>query len=173
MYDLTLSKVTILAFIYVPLNLATSIFGMNISQLNGQGQSIEAFVHTALVISGVTAMCWFISSQYEGYRQWNEKTRISVHDSKRASGCSLSARVSLLLWLLWNGHSAWAWSNKAWIGLLTNDRYGQFRVDTPEGLCDSSCHYVTQYIANRKSARAGVPKSRKDRVRISKPLPRF
>lgn len=47
---------TVLAFLYVPLNLATSIFGMNIQQLNGTGVSIDAFLGTAVAALFLTAI---------------------------------------------------------------------------------------------------------------------
>ena len=44
-----LIAVTVLPFVYVPLNLATSIFGMNLSELNGSGKNIWVFLCTAIV----------------------------------------------------------------------------------------------------------------------------
>lgn len=38
-------KVTVLALVYVPVNLATSVFGMNLQQLNGNGQTLEIFFY--------------------------------------------------------------------------------------------------------------------------------
>lgn len=52
-------SVTVLAFVYVPLNLATSIFGMNLQQLNNNGQQIWVFIITAVAAILVTAGLWF------------------------------------------------------------------------------------------------------------------
>ena len=55
-YTDRLLKVTILAFIFVPMNLASSIFGMNVQEINETGHSIWTFVTTAaalLILSGL------------------------------------------------------------------------------------------------------------------------
>ncbi len=57
-------SVTILAFVYVPINLATSIFGMNLQELNQSGQTIGSFLVTALVSLLVTDFMWFCLGEY-------------------------------------------------------------------------------------------------------------
>ena len=42
--------VTVLAFVFVPISLASSIFGMNVQQINHSSHSIWAFVVTAVVV---------------------------------------------------------------------------------------------------------------------------
>ena len=59
---------TILAFFYVPLNLATSIFGMNLQQLNGVGKSIGVFLGTAGIILFVTGVSWYFIEGIQNIR---------------------------------------------------------------------------------------------------------
>ena len=66
-------SVTILAFVYVPLNLATSIFGMNLQQLNQSGRSIWSFLVTAIVSLLVTGSIWFCLEQYNSVADWKRK----------------------------------------------------------------------------------------------------
>lgn len=67
--DFHITIVTILAFVYVPLNLASSIYGMNIQQLNGSGQSVWVFVVTAVVALLITAGTWYLSEATNTYRR--------------------------------------------------------------------------------------------------------
>ena len=66
-------SVTILAFIYVPLNLATSIFGMNLQPLNQTGQNIASLFITAVVVMLVTGLVWFLLVQFNHVREWERK----------------------------------------------------------------------------------------------------
>lgn len=53
--------VTILAFVFIPISLASSIFGMNVQEINKSGHSVWAFVICAiamLVASGLVALTW-------------------------------------------------------------------------------------------------------------------
>ena len=78
--------VTILAFIYVPINLATSVFGMNLKQLNGQGQNFWSFIVTAIVALLITGFVWFSLELYNVVREhkyrvemmWTEKEKPKV-----------------------------------------------------------------------------------------------
>jgi Mg2+ and Co2+ transporter CorA len=51
--------VTVLAFIFVPISLASSIFGMNVQQINDSGHSIFSFVYTSIVLLTVSALGFF------------------------------------------------------------------------------------------------------------------
>ncbi|KAI1760746.1 hypothetical protein GGR53DRAFT_64597 [Hypoxylon sp. FL1150] len=48
--------VTVLAIFFVPTSLGTSIFGMNINELNGNGQALWVFITTIALIVVVTLM---------------------------------------------------------------------------------------------------------------------
>ena len=51
---------TLLAFIYIPLNLAMSIFGMDLSELNGSGKNIWVILCQAIVALLTTGALWFV-----------------------------------------------------------------------------------------------------------------
>ncbi|KAF2786191.1 hypothetical protein K505DRAFT_399794 [Melanomma pulvis-pyrius CBS 109.77] len=75
-----LYSVTMLAFIFVPVSLASSIYGMNIQQINESGHSITAFVATAIILLIVTILFWGISASIAAYRnrrisRWTRKRR--------------------------------------------------------------------------------------------------
>ncbi|KAI4178271.1 MAG: hypothetical protein LQ346_007503 [Caloplaca aetnensis] len=63
---------TVLAFIYVPLNLATSIFGMNLEQLNASGQQLRVFFVTAISALLVTGSVWFCIDQVNDWFTWRD-----------------------------------------------------------------------------------------------------
>jgi hypothetical protein len=58
---------TILAFFFLPLTLATSIFGMNIKQLSGEGPSLTAFGMTAAARLSASTITWMASYQMNIY----------------------------------------------------------------------------------------------------------
>ncbi|KAH8662880.1 hypothetical protein BGZ60DRAFT_412178 [Tricladium varicosporioides] len=55
-------RVTLLAFVVLPLSLVTSFFGMNVEQLTGNGPHIKFFVIAAVAISALLFFCWLIVS---------------------------------------------------------------------------------------------------------------
>ena len=55
---------TILAFIFLPVSLASSIFGMNVQQINSTRSSIRAFVVNAIILLVLASGLWAISAIY-------------------------------------------------------------------------------------------------------------
>ncbi|KAF2106151.1 hypothetical protein BDV96DRAFT_591526 [Lophiotrema nucula] len=60
---------TVLAFIFIPISLSSSIFGMNVKQINSSGHSIVAFVITTIVIIVVSLLLWAVSAAIASYRR--------------------------------------------------------------------------------------------------------
>ena len=106
--------VTVLAFVYVPLNLATSIFGMNLSELNGSGKNIWVFLCTATVALLTTGALWYVLKEINNYLRW----RKGLHYVK--DGFTLGPRIGMLVWLQQHGHTGWMWESGAWWRLLIN-----------------------------------------------------
>ena len=52
------SAVTVLAFFFVPISLASSIFGMNLQEINQTGHTIVAFIVTAVAMLAVSGFAW-------------------------------------------------------------------------------------------------------------------
>ena len=100
------SIVTILAFVYVPLNLATSVFGMNLQQLNGSGKSMKAFLLTAIVALVITVTVWWLMEEGRHYRIW--RTRIAGMDGNdtdtysKTAACTVLLRIRMLTWIIGN-----------------------------------------------------------------------
>ena len=150
---------TILAFVYVPLNLATSIFGMNIQQLNQSGQQIRVFLITALVALLLTFFIWLCIPHITGTVQWREQLQVCCEKDqswpKRGKNYHFIVRVAILYMLLRRGYGRWTWISGAWIRILTNERagvYHDFELDDfrpVKELCEegtSACDYVCNYI---------------------------
>ena len=153
---INLVLVTILAFIYVPINLATSIFGMNIQQLNGNGQNIWVFFTTAVIALVITGGSWFSSNHVakgkaEAVAWYKERALAKqLNDKTEAkSEYSLLLRMAMLVWLVRNGHKAWMWHSGAWIAILIDSKVPAKQSpgiyiyeDDPDGL---ACKYVSEY----------------------------
>ena len=118
--------VTILAFVYIPLNLATSIFGMNIQQLNRTGQDLWIFIVTGAVALLITGVSWFCVEVLTSYKSW---AKIGSTDNSRRNQ-ALVFRLALLLWLVRNGYTTWMRRSGAWWCILSNDKFGHFRART-------------------------------------------
>lgn len=123
------SLVTILAFIYVPLNLATSIFGMNLQQLNKNGQNVSAFLATVIVALAVTGGTWLIIDQMNAARRWLQPKNVNYGSERHFSTME---RIVLLFVLVRRGHALWLVKSRAWSEIWKNGHgYRQFH-DGPE-----------------------------------------
>ena len=118
--------VTVLAFVYVPVNLATSIFGMNIQQLNKSGQNIWVFIATTIVALLVTGSSWLCSKPNYNAVAWYKKrlvAKIAKSDGEREKQeFALPIRIAMLVWLMRNGHKAWMWKSGASIAILIDSK---------------------------------------------------
>lgn len=105
--------VTLLAFIFIPISLATSIFGMNVQQINNTGKDIWEFIVTAAVLTVLAISGWGLSNYFQ--RGWS-----SMEHEKQPLG----RRLSHILWLLLHRKSWSVVSSNLVLGLLTDGRYG-------------------------------------------------
>jgi hypothetical protein len=62
------STVTVLAFIFIPINLASSVYGMNVQEINATGHSIWGFLVTALVLLTTSGLAWM---GWRASRNWS------------------------------------------------------------------------------------------------------
>ena len=133
---LTFIAVTILAFVYVPLNLATSIFGMNLSELNGSGKRLWVFLATAIIAVLIAGTSWFLLEEGNNYRNWQlRKIRIT------RTRFTIGARMAMLAWLWRHGHTQWAWKSGAWWRVLTDSASRMREPEENRGL--TACEYVS------------------------------
>jgi Mg2+ and Co2+ transporter CorA len=50
--------VTVLAFVFIPINLASSVYGMNVQEINDTGHKIWVFVVTSIVFLILSGLAW-------------------------------------------------------------------------------------------------------------------
>ena len=143
--------VTVLAFIYVPLNLATSLFGMNIQQLNGSGQQIWVFFVTAVAALLFTGGSWLYVDRLATHKAmlWYKERAAAkkvLDEERKSQKYGLLLRLAMLVWLVRNRHTLWMWKSGAWAAILTNNNtqvknYGPAR---------SACDYVSVFSSPRE-----------------------
>ena len=140
---LTLLAVTILAFIYVPLNLATSIFGMNLSELNGSGKELWVFLTTAIIALLIAGTSWFLLEEGNNFRNWQRKRIPDTRTRFTRTRFTFGARLAMLAWLWRTGHTKWAWKSDAWWRVLTDSASKLSKPEEARGL--TACEYVSRY----------------------------
>ncbi len=147
-----MAVVTVLAFIYVPLNLATSIFGMNIYQLNRSGQDISAFIATALSAWAVTGGVWYLIEQANSYRKWQEGClRKDLHE---ATKFTLMTRISMLIWLGLSQDRYLMTRRGLWWRVLINNKSRLCYEDT--SYCNDQDHPTAAEIVSAYSTGGGT-----------------
>ena len=129
MTNLNHLSVTILAFVYVPLNLATSVFGMNLEQLNGSGQHIRVFIITAVALLAVTGGSWFLIEKFNSYMKWQQRSLDELWDGQ--TQFALGVRLALLVWLISQGHTYWMFTSGAWWRIMANHNSRMLHIHLP------------------------------------------
>ena len=153
--------VTVLAFIYVPLNLATSIFGMNIYQLNESGQSFWVFLITTLVMMLVTVSAWYLTEQVNSYRKWHEA---NIRNGERPTSpeqasSSLMMRTNMLIWLSLSSYKYLMIRKGIWWRLLLNSRSRM--CNCKYSFCEGwTIVEIALHLATSRSSIDGYPRRR-------------
>ncbi len=157
---------TILAFIYAPLNTATSIYGMNIQQINSSGHNIGAFIITAAVVLLTTAISWLTMEEINQIKTWHkenartDRSKSDILDHKNQS--RIGVRIFMIWRLLIHGHLPWAWKSKALPQILINSRspinltVNHNPVERPIEQ-QSACVYVAYYMGKWSSGTRYYP----------------
>ncbi|KAI0545454.1 hypothetical protein F4679DRAFT_561015 [Xylaria curta] len=115
--------ITVLAIFFVPISLSTSVFGMNIHELNENGQSLWVFILTTVLIVAATMIIWGFMYQLQKYNSLPK-------DRSKIEGEPWSARSAALCQLVFRGHIIWAWKSGIFLSLLSNGRVGFLRSCT-------------------------------------------
>ena len=114
-----------LAFVFIPISLATSVFGMNIQELNATGQPIWVFVVTAAITLGTAFSIWAIMYQWTKYIHAPTLRDSSLSSYKdKDSDISSWRRFQALCWLIFHCHLVWCWRSAIIYSLLTSGRLG-------------------------------------------------
>jgi hypothetical protein len=129
------SLVTILAFAFIPLSLATSFFGMNIQELNSTGQPMWIFLVTSVGILLVALTIWAIFYQWTKFIHAPEYSANHRYMTPEAvGGMTRWTRAKSFLWLIYRGHFIWCWRSGILFALLTNGHKG-FTVTCDGSAC--------------------------------------
>lgn len=106
--------VTILASIFIPISVGTSIFGMNIHELNGNGPRIWIFFLTTICLGLLALGCWLSMTRL---LQWRSKFLSRDHE-----GVSRWDRLTTICWLVHHRHSLWMIRSGAPLSLISDGR---------------------------------------------------
>lgn len=116
---------TMLAFFFIPVSLATSIYGMNLQQINQTGHDIWAFVITAVAIVVVALLAWALSLLINSaWTNWRDPRR--YYPSREYD--SFWHRCKMIVYLFLQGHTVWMIKTGGLLALLTNFRYGSHQL---------------------------------------------
>jgi CorA-like Mg2+ transporter protein len=156
--------VTILAFVFIPLSLATSFFGMNIQELNSTGQPIWVFLVTSLGILLAALIIWAILYQWTKFLHAPELGGFIPRPGYEAS---LRTQVKSFVWLIFHGHIVWCWRSGILFSLLTSGRK-EFTMtcDEKNDNCRSGTHnphspatYIQSHAGERSRTAFGFCKT--------------
>lgn len=142
--SITLIAVTVLAFFFIPSSLSSSIFGINIEELNATGPRIWVFIVTTCVVFAASAIVWGFSYQLHKLnalpRNRAQGPRLGDYcsheyrvdrecTSPQGSRCDVrwKYRLRQFLRLIWQGHTIWAWKSGIAFSLLTSGRIGSIK----------------------------------------------
>ena len=157
---------TILAFIYAPLNTATSIYGMNIQQINSSGHNIGVFIITAFIVLLTTAISWLTMEEINQTKAWHkenartDRSKSDILDHNNQS--RIGVRIFMIWWLITHGHLTWAWKSKALSQILIDSTSPisliakHYPVEAPIEQ-QSACVYVAYYIGKWSSGTRHYP----------------
>ena len=107
--------VTIIAFVFLPISLATSIFGMNVQQINNTGKEIWVFIVTAVLLTCLAIGTWALSTLFlEGRKRWLSRDR-DDHDVLK--------KLQIVIDLVLTGRTWWMIQTGVLYGLLINEQY--------------------------------------------------
>lgn len=123
---LTHFQVTLLAFIFIPISLATSFFGMNLQELNASGQPFWVFAVTAWAIFSTALFIWGILYQWTKFNHAPYRDTTPTLTLWEGSDVRINIwrRIGLVLWLLFHGHIIWCWRSGIVFSLITKGRKG-------------------------------------------------
>ncbi|KAL9087552.1 MAG: hypothetical protein Q9159_003568 [Coniocarpon cinnabarinum] len=80
---------TFLAFIFVPFSLSTSVFGMNLQELNNNGRSIGAFIATGLILFVAFIFLYAFATAFNIARNnFKERSRLLYRDIRKTEANS-------------------------------------------------------------------------------------
>ena len=97
---------------------------MNLQQLNGSGRSLGDFIGTAAIALVLTGGTWWIMEQLNYLLAWPKRGAEAQVPPTQHPGYAISVRLTMIAWLICNGH--WSWMLKSGAGwhILINSGLG-------------------------------------------------
>ena len=115
---------TVLAFGFIPVSLTSSIFGMNIQEINNSGKSLWVFVVTALVLTALAIGLWVLSNAILTLqKEWRLRPN---------EGIRWRFRFRDAIWLLLHPTAGRGVCDGIVLALLTDGRLGYQGPEVPE-----------------------------------------
>lgn len=121
---------TVLAFVFVPLSIGTSTFGMNLNELNGSGPRLWVFALTTTLIFILATLLWAILSQTHKYYRLKESAIIESAPPSSSVPVAWQFRLRLFFRLILGGHVFWVWRSGIAFSLATSGRKSFLRSCT-------------------------------------------
>lgn len=114
---LAVKRLTQLAFVFIPLSYVSSVFGMNISEMSGNGPKLWVFLATSFSILVGSFVIWGLLAKIQ--YTWEEYSR--GRDFER---WSLRESVRCIYFAIRTGHFKWIVREGVLLGLLTSNYFG-------------------------------------------------
>lgn len=97
---------------------------MNLQQLNGSGRGIGDFIGTAALALALTGGMWWFMEQLSYLLAWRKRGAQAQPHRERHPDYAISVRLTMIAWLVCNGH--WSWMHKSGAGrnILANSGTG-------------------------------------------------
>lgn len=126
--------VTVLAFVFVPLSIGTSTFGMDLDELNGSGPRLWVFCLTTTVIFVLSALLWAVLFRVHKCYRLKESALVEHSPESDFTGSSVPIhwhfRLRLFSRLILHGHLFRIWGSGIAFSLATSGRKGFLRSCT-------------------------------------------
>ena len=143
--------VTILAFFYIPFNTVTSIYSMNIQEINDVGHPIWLFSVTAVCVVFLSVMSWILTLQFQeikNYRKWRKSRKGWRNANPPRCKHSVGVHVLLIVYLLKDTTAPAIWILRSGVLvnalLSSNESPGDGYNDTGYRQCSqmSACKFI-------------------------------
>jgi hypothetical protein len=112
----SMKRLSLVAFLLVPFTFISSVFGMNVDVLTGNGVPLSSFIMALAITGACSALTYSVAMA------WTERTRGSLPPRFRLKYLWLGLRLGHLLWMIQNG---------VFLGLLTDSRWGKWIPEEP------------------------------------------
>ena len=97
---------------------------MNLQQLNGSGRNFGVFIETAAIALVLTGGTWWIIEQLNYLLAWRRRGAEAQPHLTQSPDYAISVRLTMIAWLICNGHWSWMLKSGAVWHILINSSSG-------------------------------------------------